>query len=83
MSKCYLYEQCNHKDCDKFCLRKYKMDSLYSAALMTESQKKHITLRVDEDGTDLEQFKQLAEIEKNIISFIKTDIYKIQNIWQL
>ena len=70
MSKCYLYGQCNHKDCDKFCLRKYKMDSLYSAALMTESQKKHITLRVDEDGTDLEQFKQLAEIEKNIMSFV-------------
>ena len=46
------------------------MDSLYSAALMTESQKKHITLRVDEDGTDLEQFKQLAAIEQNIISFV-------------
>jgi DNA replication protein DnaC len=46
------------------------MDSLYSAALMSESQKQHITLRVDEDGTDLEQFKQLAEIEKNIVSFV-------------
>ena len=71
MSTCYMREVCNGKDCDKdFCLRKYKMDSLYSAALMTDSQKKHITLRVDEDGTDLEQFKQLAEIEKNIVSFI-------------
>lgn len=71
MQKCYMYEVCNHKDCDKdFCLRKYKMDSLYSAALMSESQKQHITLRVDEDGTDLEQFKQLAEIEKNIMSFV-------------
>ena len=72
MQKCFLYENCNHKDCEKdFCLRKYKMDSLYSAALMTEQQKKHITLRVDEDGTDLEQFKQLAGIEQNIIAFIK------------
>ena len=71
MQKCFLYDNCNRKDCDKeFCMRKYKMDSLYSAALMTESQKQHITLRVDEDGTDLEQFKQLAEIEKNIVSFI-------------
>ena len=52
MSTCFLYDVCNHKDCDKdFCLRKYKMDSLYSAALMTDSQKKHITLRVDEDGS--------------------------------
>lgn len=71
MSTCFLREVCNGKDCDKdFCLRKYKMDSLYSAALMTDSQKKHITLRVDEDGTDLEQFKQLADIEKNIVNFI-------------
>ena len=71
MSTCFLREVCNGKDCQAdFCMRKYKMDSLYSAALMTESQKKHITLRVDEDGTDLEQFKQLAEIERNIVSFI-------------
>jgi DNA replication protein DnaC len=71
MSTCFLREVCNGKDCDKdFCLRKYKMDSLYSAALMTESQKKHITLRVDEDGTDLEQFKQLASIEQNILTFV-------------
>lgn len=71
MSNCYLRSVCNGKDCQAdFCLRKYKMDSLYSAALMTDSQKKHITLRVDEDGTDLEQFKQLADIEKNIVSFI-------------
>ena len=72
MQKCFLYDNCNHKDCNKdFCLRKYKMDSLYSAALMTEQQKKHITLRVDEDGTDLEPFKQLAGIEQNIVAFIK------------
>lgn len=71
MSTCFLREVCNGKDCDKdFCLRKYKMDSLYSAALITESQKKHITLRVDEDGTDLEQFKQLAAIEQDILSFV-------------
>lgn len=70
MSTCYLYEQCNHRDCGKFCLRKYKMDSLYTAALMSDSQKKHIALRVDEDETDLEQFKQLAAIEKDIVNFI-------------
>lgn len=72
MSECYLIYNCNGKDCDKdFCQRKYKMDSLYSAALMSEHQKKHVTLRVDEDGTDLEQFKQLATIEQDIANFIK------------
>lgn len=72
MQKCFLYNRCNHKDCDKdFCLRKYKMDSLYTAALMTESQKQHTVLNVDLDGTDLEQFKQLAAIEQDIVKFIE------------
>lgn len=72
MSNCYLRAVCNGKDCQSdFCIRKYKMDSLYSAALMSESQKQHIVLRVDEDGTDLEQFKQLADIERNIVTFIQ------------
>ena len=72
MSNCYLRIVCNGKDCNNdFCLRKYKMDSLFSAALLSENQKQHIALRVDEDGTDLEQFKQLADMEKNIIKFIE------------
>lgn len=72
MIKCYLASQCNQKDCDKdFCLRKYKMDSLYSAALMTDSQKQHVVLKVDQDNTDLEQFKQLSAIEQNICKFIE------------
>ncbi len=72
MQKCYMYDRCNRKDCESnFCIRKYKMDSLYSAALLTESQKQHISLRVDADGTDLEQFKQLAGIEQNICKFVE------------
>lgn len=71
MQTCFLYPICNHKDCDKdFCMRKYKMSSLYSAAQMTEAQKAHITLKVDSDGTDIEQFKQLSAIEKNITEFV-------------
>ena len=81
MSKCYLYDFCNRKDCDKdFCLRKYKMDSLYSAALMTESQKQHIILNVDADGTDLEQFKQLAAIEQDIVNKIEEIKQKVSDL---
>lgn len=72
MSTCFLREICNGKDCSKdFCLRKYKMDSLYTAACMSDSQKKRITLKIDADGTDLEQFKQLAAIENDIVNFVK------------
>ena len=72
MQKCYMYDRCNRKDCESdFCIRKYKTDSLYSAGLLTEVQKQHIALRVDADGTDLNQFKQLAEIEQNINKFVE------------
>ena len=72
MQKCYMYDRCNRKDCESdFCIRKYKTDSLYSAALMTDTQKQHIALRVDADGTDLVQFKQLAEVEQNISKFVE------------
>jgi DNA replication protein DnaC len=47
------------------------MDSLYTAALMSESQKKRVALKVDADGTDLEQFKQLSAIENDIVNFVK------------
>jgi DNA replication protein DnaC len=46
------------------------MDTLYSAALMTESQKQHVVLKIDPDGTDLEQFQKLAAIEQDIVKFI-------------
>jgi len=72
MSNCFLYAFCNHKDCDKdFCLRKYKLEYLYDNALVSEAQRKHIKLRIDEDGTDYNEFMQLAEIEKNIENFVQ------------
>jgi DNA replication protein DnaC len=37
---------------------------------MTDSQKQHVVLKIDPDGTDLEQFQKLAAIEQNIVQFI-------------
>lgn len=72
MANCWLYDRCNHVHCDKpFCLRKYKLDCLYMEALLTESQKQHVTLRVDADKTDLQEFTRLANIEQNIDIFVE------------
>ena len=69
--ECYYEHGCNKKDCDKsFCLRKYKLDALYNEALMTAAQKKRLILKIDADGTDLEAFKRLANIDKNILDFV-------------
>lgn len=75
---CWLYDKCNHKDCDSpFCLRKYKLDVLCTEALLSESQKKFFPLKIDTDGTDLEEFKRLSNIEKNIDVFVaeKQNLY--------
>ena len=70
---CWLYDKCNHRDCNKdFCLRKYKLDYLYSNSLLSNTQRKPFTLFVDQDGTDLAEFQQLAEIQKNIEEFVAT-----------
>lgn len=71
MANCFLYSNCNHTDCGRdFCLRKYKMETLYKLALISDSQREHISLRIDDDGTDYLEFKTLAEIETNILKFV-------------
>lgn len=72
MSNCFLYNQCNHIDCNKFCLRKFKVDYLYNEALLSETQRVHQILLIDSDGTDTQQFQHLKDIENNIVDFIKT-----------
>lgn len=74
MSQCFLYDRCNHKDCDKdFCIRQYKLGELYSQALLSAKQCQKTTLVVDPDNTDLDEFKFLSQVEQNIIDFVKSE----------
>lgn len=52
-------------------MRNYKLGYLYEAALISMEQRKHIELFTDADGTDLEEFKTLALIQKNIKAFVE------------
>ena len=71
MTDCFLYGNCNHKDCGKpFCLRQYKISTLYKLAQVPESKWPHMTLMADPNGTDLDEFGRLVEIERNISSFV-------------
>jgi DNA replication protein DnaC len=67
---CWLKDECNQKDCDSFCMRLFKLDYLYKEALISASQRKHVALRIDADGTDEQAFSALKNIENNIESFI-------------
>jgi DNA replication protein DnaC len=69
--ECRYRGQCNGRDCDKeFCQKKYRLDTLYNYSGLTEKQQKHVCLKPDADGTDLNEFRRLAEIEKQIEGFV-------------
>lgn len=75
-NQCYLNYSCgkyNRGGCTypEFCVKLFKINSLFDAGLFSETQRKHLNLRIDNNGTDREQFSQLKQIEDNIESFIQ------------
>ena len=71
MNKCFLYNNCNHKDCDKeFCLRKYKLEFLFANSLLSKENYERQDLFIDADNTDLAEFQKLSIIEQNIETFV-------------
>lgn len=62
--KCYCLTQ------DKFCLKLFKLDKLYTLALVPINMRTHQVLSLDADGTDRTEFVWLREYESNIISNI-------------
>ena len=69
---CWLYEKCNHVDCDCFCLRHYKTGVLFDKAMVSERQRKRISLVLDSDERDRECFDYLSKVESNILNFVET-----------
>lgn len=83
-NKCWLFDCCNHIDCDKeFCLRKYKLDYLYSQANISELQRRPIKhsytyylksssgIPILETTPDKDVYKALEDIESDIENFVK------------
>lgn len=52
------------------CIKNYKISKLQDNALLSEKQRQHIDLRLDEDKCDRDAFIKLKNIENNIINFI-------------
>lgn len=71
MTECFLYNNCNHRHCnDSYCLRKDRVGTLLKMSLLPEKHWVRMSLITDFDGTDLEEFKRLFNIEKNIGDFV-------------
>lgn len=69
-AECWLKDSCNHRDCNVFCMKFFKLSVLYDKALITLPQRKYINLRIDKDKKDLGSFTELKNIEENISAFI-------------
>jgi len=66
--KCWLKGECSGVDCDGFCLRLFKLDYLYSEALIPMNLRKRINLR-SEDG-DFAAFSTLSGIAGDPEAFV-------------
>lgn len=72
MSKCYMYDRCNHIDCGaSFCVKKYKLDYLYDKALIPENLRYTVPMYLDSDFGDKLAFDSLQEIKDNIVDFVE------------
>lgn len=82
---CYLRNTCwkfQNKDqsCSEsniFCPRLFRMNYLFDQSLMSLKQRQHKPLRLDQDGTDRNEFNKLKSIEDNIEKFVEsgTNLY--------
>lgn len=70
---CWLKTNCKQLHCNDVdgCMILYKLDYLYNEANVPLNLRSNIILRIDADGTDLEEFKQLKDIQDNILTFIQ------------
>ena len=53
-------------------MRKFRLTKLYDDALISETQRKHKDLFIDNDGTDRNEFYKLTEIQKSIVNYVKS-----------
>lgn len=69
---CWLKNNCKQLHCDdpNGCMILYKLDFLYNQANVPLKLREPLILKVDADGTDLEEFKQLKQIQDNVLEFI-------------
>lgn len=74
---CYVFDNCKkhqNGNCpmnEQFCIKLFKLDYLYNESLLSIQQRKYLTLRIDADGTDRDEFIKLKHIESNIEEFVK------------
>ena len=71
--ECFMKNRCKQLHCEGEggCLILYKLNYLFDNAVMPTNLRPYMALKVDIDGTDLNEFKRLSEIQNNIMNFVE------------
>ncbi len=71
---CWLKDTCKkykEQNCtENFCMKLFKLNHLYDESLIPMQQRSHKNLFIDADGTDSTIFRELKNIENNILDFV-------------
>lgn len=76
--ECFVRDICKKyikdKSCDTndFCIKLFKLEELYNQSLLSDFQRKRISLFLDSDLSDQQAFSNLSNIEKDIVNFVNT-----------
>lgn len=77
-NECFCQDTCRKYQLDKcncsdgfFCLKLFKLNFLYDAALVSLIQRKHLDLKLDIDEIDREPYSKLKEIQDYIEKFVQ------------
>ena len=72
---CYVQENCkkyNNNSCiEDFCIRLYKMNTLYDKSLLTNDQRLPIKLRLDSNRIDEGAYTKLSSYQSNIVRLVE------------
>ena len=68
---CIYKTKCSQDCQNEFCVKQFKLDKLFDNALISLKQRQHVTFVLDKNECDLENFKYLSTIEKNIENFVE------------
>ena len=67
---CPFHMECNHRDCESFCLKKYKSEYYFDTGFIPKNKQYKYPLYIDNDGRDEESFLRLSKIEQDIEQFV-------------
>ena len=71
IKNCPFFDNCNHSDCDKFCIKFFKTSFYFDEGLIPDNKRVKYPLYIDKDCKDEEAFLRLSQIEKDIVKYIE------------